>query len=112
MIDGPTNAPWSDNKGNPKGNTMPSLYPAERLTDSELFETSFIARCVGIASELGLSHSELARRVWPNHGDPVRHWRSVRSQTTRITLTDAHRLAGVLGWNLMGGRLCKACSQP
>jgi hypothetical protein len=60
------------------------------------FERAFIARCEALAQERGLSQSELARRVWPSKGDPIKHWRTLRNQGSRLPMVDAFHLAGAL----------------
>jgi hypothetical protein len=60
------------------------------------FERAFIARCEALAQERGLSQSELARRVWPSKGDPIKHWHTLRNQGSRLPMVDAFHLAGAL----------------
>ncbi len=66
------------------------------MPNAHAYERAFVARCVERAQTLGLSHSELARRAWPNHGDPGRRWRTIRNGTARLTMDDAISLGNVL----------------
>jgi hypothetical protein len=56
----------------------------------------------------GISHAQAAREIWPEHGDPPKKWRTIRSMAVKkpqsLTVSDAVRLASYLGRDL--GSVC------
>lgn len=67
-------------------------------TRTNSFERTYVARCVALAEKRGISHSELARSVWPDHGDPRKRWRNIRNDGARLCLVDAIILAEFFGF--------------
>lgn len=56
----------------------------------------------------GVPHAQAARLIWPEHGDPPKKWRTIRSMAVKkpqaLTISDAVRLASFIDRDL--GSVC------
>jgi hypothetical protein len=69
------------------------------------FERELVATIVELGKELRLTHSDVARRAWPEIDSSVVRWRQIRNVSATgkpqsLTLDDAWRLARAVGQTL------------
>lgn len=72
------------------------------MDTSRNFERRYVDHCAALVEGGPMTHSDFARRCWPQHGDPRGHWRSLRRHTCRLTMADAHTMAAMLGEDVAG----------
>lgn len=65
------------------------------------FERCFVESIIDMAEQKGWTHSELARRAFPEKGDYRRKWRDIRGTKSvkpqKLTIADAATLARCVG---------------